>query len=94
MDDRPPVSPEKLLHQFRDWLDDTEMPGRTMSYLKTGFLPELLQENIDVEGVVSMIEAWEGWEQGKTHPTAVLEALRDSGIEPLLSSLGAGAPAS
>lgn len=94
MDERPPVSPEKLLRQFHDWAEGTELPGRTMSYLKTGSLPELLTDHIDVEEVPRMIEVWDVWEHGKIDPGAVLEALRDSGIEGLLVSVVAGAAAS
>ena len=87
MDDRPPPSPEKLLRQFEDWLSGEELPGRTMSYLKTGFLPELLEGEHAAEGVEAMRASWASWEAGTTDPTAVLEVLRDDGLEPLLVRL-------
>jgi len=87
MDDRPAASAEKLLAQFRDWASETEMPGRTMSYLKTGFLPDMLNEQSDADGVSEMLEAWGEWEAGKLVPDKVLQALRDNGIETLLAGL-------
>ena len=87
MEDRPAPSPQKLLGQFRDWTSGTELPGRTMSYLKTGGLPELLTHVSGVDGVDTMVEAWSGWETGTTNPTVVLEVLRDAGIETLLLGL-------
>lgn len=87
MDDRPAASAEKLLAQFRDWASDTEMPGRTMSYLKTGFLPDMLNDQSDADGVSEMLEAWGEWEAGKLVPASVLDVLRDSGIEDLLAGL-------
>ncbi|MGI9605270.1 MAG: hypothetical protein ACR2P0_03945 [Acidimicrobiales bacterium] len=87
MDDRPAPSPQKLLGQFNDWLAETELPGRTMSYLKTGFLPEILAEQTEADGVSEMLDAWGGWESGKTHPSVVLEELRDRGLASLLTEL-------
>ena len=87
VDDRPPPNPEKLLRQFRDWLEGTELPGRTMSYLKTGFLPEVLSERSSSESLSAMTEAWQRWEDGATNPSAVLEVLRDNDLEELLAEL-------
>lgn len=87
MDERPPPSPEKLLNQFQDWASETELPGRTMSYLKTGFLPEVLAEQSEVEGVAEMVESWATWEAGKTDPAVVLAVLQERGIEALLAGL-------
>lgn len=86
MDDRPAPSPTKLLKQFNDWVEETEMPGRTMSYLKTGFLPEVLAEN-ESDATAAMLESWAGWEKGDTRPEIVLAALQDNGIVELLTSL-------
>lgn len=88
MEDRPAPSPAKLLSQFNDWVEETELPGRTLSYLKTGFLPEVLAEN-ESETTTAMLEEWSHWEAGKTNPQAVLEALRDHGLADLLSELSA-----
>jgi len=63
------------------------MPGRTMSYLKTGYLPEVLEGAKEADGVTAMLEAWAVWEAGETNPAAVLEALRDEGLEAVLSDL-------
>ena len=62
------------------------MPGRTMSYLKTGFLPEVLAEN-ESDATSAMLESWAGWEKGDTRPEIVLAALQDNGIVELLTSL-------
>ena len=62
-----------------------------MSYLKTGFLPEVLAERHeqadDEENVAAMIESWAGWEKGNTRPEVVLAVLQDSGIVDLLTEL-------
>jgi len=89
MDERPAASPAKLLSQFEDWTAGNEMPGRTMSYLKTGFLPDVLEDAKAAEGVEEMLDAWQKWEKGITNPEAVLEALRDAGLETVLASLSA-----
>lgn len=86
MDERPPISPSKLLHQFNDWVEETEMPGRTMAYLKTGMLHEVLAED-GGDSASSMLEAWQQWEKGKVGPAATLEALRDGGLVDLLTAL-------
>lgn len=88
MEERPAPSPAKLLNQFNDWAGETEMPGRTMSYLKTGFLPEVLAENSS-DSVEKMLESWEGWEKGKTRPEVVLEVLKEQGVVELLTKLSA-----
>ncbi len=84
--ERPEPSPAKLAAQFNDWVEETEMPGRTMSYLKTGFLPEVLAEQ-EGDNVAAMIESWHGWEKGKTRPEVVLAVLKDEGIADLLAGL-------
>ncbi len=86
MEDRPAPSPSKLLTQFNDWVSETEMPGRTMAYLKTGFLPEVLEAQA-TETSAAMLEEWAGWEKGTTRPEVVLEALKQHGIVELLGSL-------
>ncbi len=62
-----------------------------MSYLKTGFLPEVLAERHeqadDEENVAAMIESWAGWEKGNTRPEVVLAVLQDNGIVDLLTEL-------
>ena len=89
--ERPAPSPAKLLGQFNDWIDETELPGRTMSYLKTGFLPEVLAEKRDAgdEGrdIAAMLESWAGWEKGDTRPDVVLEVLKDNDLVGLLTEL-------
>jgi len=88
VDERPAPSPSKLKNQFDDWLDETELPGRTLAYLKTGFLPQLLTEN-ESEETAAMLETWAGWESGVTEPQAVCEALRDQGLADFLTELSA-----
>ncbi len=88
--ERPAPSPAKLLGQFNDWVEETEMPGRTMSYLKTGFLPEVLAEQLEAEenGTISaMLESWAGWEKGNTRPEIVLGVMKDNGLVELLGAL-------
>ncbi len=87
MEERPPPSPAKLRNQFQDWVSETEMPGRTMSYLKTGYLPEILEAQAEVDGVAEMLEAWATWEAGTTDPAIVLEVLKDRGLDALLAGL-------
>lgn len=41
--DRPPADPAKLLEAWMAWERGEEMPGRTMSTLKTGGLRDLLE---------------------------------------------------
>lgn len=94
--ERPAPSPAKLLGQFNDWVDETELPGRTMSYLKTGFLPEVLAErqessedgdSVGNDSVATMLESWAGWEKGDTRPEIVLGVLKDNGLVTLLTEL-------
>jgi hypothetical protein len=86
MEERPAPSPAKLLNQFNDWVAETEMPGRTMAYLKTGFLHEVLAEQgTDVSA--AMIESWTGWEKGDTRPEIVLGDLQELGLVSLLTEL-------
>jgi hypothetical protein len=92
MDGIPTASADKLGRQFHDWLDGTEMPGRTLAYLKTGFLPAVFDSNAEVEGVAAMQALWAHWEAGKANPTAVLEQLRDAGLDTFLSDLATASP--
>ncbi len=89
--ERPAPSPAKLLGQFNDWVAETEMPGRTMSYLKTGFLPEMLAAKMEStngdDKIAAMLESWVGWEKGKTRPEIVLAVLKDQGLVELLTEL-------
>lgn len=88
MDERPPISPSKLLHQFNDWIAETEMPGRTMAYLKTGMLHEVLADD-GGEAALAMLDVWQKWEKGKVGPLDTLQALRDEGLIDVLTSLSA-----
>lgn len=88
MEPRLAPSPSKLLKQFNDWTAETEMPGRTMAYLKTGFLPEVLAAD-ESDAVATMLESWDGWEKGKLRPEIVLEVLREQGLAELLTKLSA-----
>ena len=87
MEDRPAPAPEKLRRQFQDWVDGTELPGRTVSYLKTGFLDELLDQRPDSDAKATMQAAWAEWEAGTTTPAHVLEVLRDQGVDDMLAEL-------
>ena len=41
--DRPPPDPSKLLAIWQRWEAGDALPGKTMSELKTGGMPELLE---------------------------------------------------
>lgn len=86
MEERPAPSPPKLLTQFEDWASETELPGRTLAYLQTGYLPEVLAEN-ESENTEAMLEAWAGWDKGTAEPQTVLEALKDLGLAEFLAEL-------
>lgn len=45
--DRPPPDPVKLLAQWEEWERGETPPGRVMSNLKTGGLPDLLRALAD-----------------------------------------------
>jgi hypothetical protein len=45
--DRPPPDPEKLLTQWMEWERGETPPGKAMSNLKTGGLPDLLRQLVD-----------------------------------------------
>lgn len=45
--DRPPPDPQKLLSQWEEWERGETPPGRVMSNLKTGGLPDLLRSLIE-----------------------------------------------
>ena len=47
--ERPLPEPQKLLAQWEDWERGETPPGRVMSNLKTGGLPDLLKSLIDAE---------------------------------------------
>ena len=103
MVDRPAPDPAKLLSQWDDWERGDELPGRTMANLKTGEARQLLEalSSAAGEGQVSgggaatprdgdnaaLLEAWQGWEKGRTVPADVLAALRDGGFRDLLVRL-------
>lgn len=42
--DRPPPDPRKLLASWQEWERGESTPGRVMADLKTGGLPELLEQ--------------------------------------------------
>ena len=48
MDKKPKPNPQKLLDQWMEWERGETPPGRVISNLKIGGLPELLEQLIDV----------------------------------------------
>jgi hypothetical protein len=44
MDERPPPDPRKLLALWQEWETGETPPGRVISNLKNGGLPDLLRE--------------------------------------------------
>ncbi len=92
MDERPAPDPAKLLSQWTEWERGETPPGRTMSNLKTGGLPDVLAALAEPRPDLTV--PWGQWEKGITGPTAVLEALRDAGLPDALAALsGAEQPA-
>ena len=65
----------------------TNSPGRTLAYLKTGFLPEVLEGLDPTDAVANIQTAWGEWESGTTGPEAVLAELKAQGLGDLLSGL-------
>ena len=47
MDKKPKPNPQKLLEQWMEWERGQTPPGRVISNLKTGGLPELLEGLIE-----------------------------------------------
>ena len=47
MNERPKPDPKKLLTQWNEWETGKTPPGRVMSNLKTGGLPELLEKLVE-----------------------------------------------
>ena len=47
MDKKPNPNPQKLLDQWMEWERGETPPGRVISNLKTGGLPELLEQLIE-----------------------------------------------
>ena len=84
MEDRPAPSPQKLKSQFEDWVSGDELPGRTLAYMKTGFLPEVLEGMDPTDSIGRIQAAWQEWESGITDPEAVLEVLKSEGLADLL----------
>jgi hypothetical protein len=48
MDERPPPDPAKLLTSWEAWETGERPPGKVMSELKTGGLPDLLRQLADI----------------------------------------------
>ncbi len=82
-----PFDLAKMLAHFHDWQRGDQLPGRTMSYLKTARLPIWLAECAagGDERAAGMLAAWEPWERAKAGPQVVLEALVAGGLEDLLA---------
>ena len=47
MDKKPKPNPQQLLDQWMEWERGETPPGRVISNLKTGGLPELLEQLIE-----------------------------------------------
>jgi hypothetical protein len=45
--DRPPPDPRKLLAQWQEWEAGEVTPGKLVSELKTGGLPDLLRDLVE-----------------------------------------------
>lgn len=90
MDDRPAPDPAALLDKWNSWASGEAQPGRTMSDLKTGGLPDVL--GADAAAHQALLDAWEPWEKGTAAPADVLSALADAGLADALRAL-AGASA-
>jgi hypothetical protein len=53
MDQLPPPDPEKLLAWWMEWETGETPPGRVMSNLKTGGLPDLLRQLVEARSAAS-----------------------------------------
>jgi hypothetical protein len=53
MDQLPPPDPEKLLAWWMEWETGETPPGRVMSNLKTGGLPDLLRQLVEARSSAS-----------------------------------------
>ncbi len=82
---RPPIDPQKLLAHLDDWKRGEELPGRTLSYLKTGRLPELLDDP-DNDTAAELWAIWEPWEKGKATPADVVAELEAAGLAAFIES--------
>ncbi len=85
MDDRPAPDPAALLDKWNGWASGESQPGRTMSDLKTGGLPEVLEA--DAADHTALLGVWERWEKGAAAPADVLRALGDGGVADVLRGL-------
>jgi hypothetical protein len=88
MDERPLPDPVKLHDRLAAYQTGESTAGRAMADLKTGRLPEWLAATGD-DRATAMLEAWDGWERGRTGPAEVLTVLVEGGLPDLL----AGTPA-
>lgn len=84
--DRPPPDVSKILGHLDDWRRGEQLPGRTMAYLKTAGLPDLLASRAAAgdEGAAELAEIWAPWERARALPADVLAALVDAGLPELL----------
>jgi hypothetical protein len=53
MDQLPPPDPEKLLAWWMEWETGETPPGRVISNLKTGGLPDLLRQLVEARSAAS-----------------------------------------
>lgn len=60
MDQPPPPDPSKLLAFWNEWESGETPPGKTMSNLKTGGLPDLLEGLIEAKAATEAAEASRG----------------------------------
>ena len=86
MPEHPPADTAKLIAHLDDWRRGEEMPGRTLSYLKTAMLPDIFESAGD-EAAATLQSIWEPWERGKATPADVMSALDEAGLRPFLESV-------
>lgn len=84
--EHPPADPSKLISHLDDWQKGEELPGRTLSYLKTAMLPDVF-ESVDDETATTLRSIWEPWERGKATPADVMTALDEAGLRTFLESV-------
>lgn len=86
--ERPPADPDAIVAAWRAWVDEDELPGRTMADLKIAGLDLVLATvATDSEGGAVVLEGWQRWESGQANPEETLKRMQDDGIDNLILAI-------
>lgn len=87
---RPGPDPAKLREAWKAWVDDDELPGRTLADLKIAGL-DLVLDGLAADNALAadLLVTWTGWERGKTQPAPALDALKAGELGDLIEALAA-----